>query len=179
MTARKPGLLTSGEIEAVRLVGPSAPATKRRLAVGRSRLERRAPRQARAVAVEFVDDVLHAVVGLGDAGRGERVGLEDVRAGHRIGEVDVLDRLRLGQRQQVVVALQMAFAADEALAAEMLLLEREALNLRAHRAVEDQDALARRLEQLLARVASARGTVLDVRAVAEFHGGPTKFANSA
>ena len=33
VTARKPGLLTSGDIEAVRLVGPSAPATKRRPAV--------------------------------------------------------------------------------------------------------------------------------------------------
>ena len=51
---------------------------------------------------------------------------------------------RLRQRQQVVVALEMALAADETLAAEVALLEREALNLGAHRAVEHEDALARR-----------------------------------
>ena len=114
------------------------------LAVDALGLQRRAAGETRAVAVELVDHLLHAVVGLGDRGRGEGVGLEDVRAGDRIGEVDVLDRLRLGQGQKVVVALEMALAADEALAAEMVLLERELLDLRAHRAVEDENALARR-----------------------------------
>ena len=169
-------MLTSGDIDAVRLVGPTAPATNRRLPSIAPPYAARA-REPRAVAIEFIDDVLQAVVRLGDAGRGKRVGLEDVRARHRIGKVDVLDRLRLRQRQQVVVALQMAFAADEALAAEMALLEPKPLNLRPHRAVEDQDALARRLEQLLARFASARGAVLKGCAVAEFHGGPTRFQN--
>ena len=80
------------------------------LAVRLFRLDRGAPGEPRAVAVEFVYRVLHAVIRLGDAGRGEGVGLQDVGARHRIGEMDVLDRLRLGEGQQVVVALQMAFA---------------------------------------------------------------------
>ena len=47
----------------------------------------------------------HAVVGLGDGGRGEGVGLDDVGAGDGVAVVDLLDRLRLGQDQEVVVAL--------------------------------------------------------------------------
>ena len=106
LTARKPGSLTSGDIEAVRLVGPSAPATKRRLAVLAPRPGRAARRaSARAVAVELVDHALHAVVGLGDRGRGEGVGLDDVGAGDGVAVVDLLDRLGLGQDQEVVVAL--------------------------------------------------------------------------
>ena len=59
--------------------------------------------------------------------------------------MDVLDRVRLGEDQQVVVALLVAGAADEALAAKVVLVELEPLDLRAHGAVEDQDALAGRL----------------------------------
>jgi len=67
--ARKPGLDTSGEIEAVRLVGPMAPATKRSrpfLVVGGAR---RFAREPRAFGVQFVGDRGHAVIGLRDAGR--------------------------------------------------------------------------------------------------------------
>ena len=114
------------------------------LAVEPFGFRRRATRQPRAIAVELIDDVLHAVIGLGDAGGGKRIGLEDVRACHRVGEQDILDRLRLRQRQEIVVALQMTFAADETIAAEVTLVEREVLNLRSHRAVEDENALAGR-----------------------------------
>ena len=100
--------------------------------------------QPRAVAVQLVDQLLHAVVGLGDRGGREGVGLDDVGAGHGVAVVDVLDRLRLGEDQQVVVALLVAGAAPKAIAAEVVLAEAEALDLRAHGAVEDQDALARR-----------------------------------
>ena len=98
--------------------------------------------KARAVAVEFVDHVLHAVVGLGDRCGGEGVGLEDVGAGERIAVVDVLDRARLGQRQQVVVALLVAGAVAEACSPEILLHQLQRLDFRAHRAVEHEDALA-------------------------------------
>ena len=57
--------------------------------------------------------------------------------------MDRLDRLGLGQDQEVVVALLVAVADPEAVAAEMRLVEAEALDLRAHGAVEDQDPLAR------------------------------------
>ena len=102
----------------------------------------------RAFAVQFVDQRLQAVIGLRDRGRRERVGLDDVGAGAAIIQVDGPDRLRLGERQEIVVALQVAVAAARVpIAAKMLLPEAEALDLRPHRAVEDEDALARRRRQ--------------------------------
>jgi hypothetical protein len=44
--------------------------------------------------------------------------------------MDVLDRLRPGEGQKIVVALEKAFAAVEAVAAEMTLVEAKALDLR-------------------------------------------------
>ena len=93
--ARKPGLDTSGEIEAVRLVGPMAPATKRGAAVLVLRAIGRLAREPRAFEVELVGDLCHAVVGLRDAGRGEGVGRDDVGAGAEIGEMDGADGVGL------------------------------------------------------------------------------------
>ena len=56
--------------------------------------------------------------------------------------MDLADHLRPRQRQQVVVALQVAWPVAEALAAVVGLTEPVRLHDRAHRAVEDQDALA-------------------------------------
>ena len=114
------------------------------LAVETFSLQRRATREARAVAVELIDHLLHAVIGLGDACGGKRIGLQDVRARHRISEQNILDCPRLRQGQQIVVALEMALTFDETLAAEVTLVEREVLNLGSHRPVEDENALARR-----------------------------------
>ena len=97
-----------------------------------------------AAAVEVVDPLLHRVVGLGDDRRGEGVGLDDVGAGDGVAVVDLLDRLRLGEDQKVVVALlRVAVDGAGAVAGEVVLAEPEPLDLRAHRAVEDQDALTR------------------------------------
>ena len=101
------------------------------------RLDRRPPRQSRAVAIEFVDQILHSVVGLRDRGRGEGVGLENVRAGQRVSQMDVFDRLGLGQGQKIIVALQGAVAGMKAIAAKVRLTEIEALDLGAHRPVND------------------------------------------
>ena len=68
--------------------------------------------------------------------------------------MDVLDRLRLGEGQQVVVALEGAGATVEAGAAELRLAEAEALDLGAHRAVENEDALARGLGERARDVAA-------------------------
>ena len=57
--------------------------------------------------------------------------------------MDVFDRLRLGERQKIIVALQGAVAGMKTIAAEVRLTEIQALDLGAHRAVNDQDALAR------------------------------------
>ena len=71
-----------------------------------------------AVAVEFIGEVRHVVVGLRDRGRGERVGRDDVGAGAQISGVDVLDRLRLRQDQQIVVAADIAMEIRKALRRE-------------------------------------------------------------
>ena len=57
--------------------------------------------------------------------------------------MDVFDRLRLGEGQKIVVALQGAVARVKALAAKVGLAEAEALDLGAHRPVNQQDPLAR------------------------------------
>ncbi len=51
------------------------------------------------------------------------------------------DRLGLGDREQIVAALQIARMIGELLSAEFRLAEIELLDHRAHRPVEDQDPL--------------------------------------
>ena len=68
-SARNAGLLTSGEIESVRLVGPIAPATKRgRSGVCAVPLVGGLPSQARALDVQLVRERLEAEVRLRDRG---------------------------------------------------------------------------------------------------------------
>ena len=85
-----PGSLTSGDIDAVRLVGPSDPATKR----GLSGVAARPPigrfaRDRRRRAIDLLRARLETVVGLRDARCAERVRFGDVSAGREIGVVDV------------------------------------------------------------------------------------------
>src|SRR3954453_20029741 len=103
--ARKPGSFTSGEIEAVLLVGPSTPATKRgrsgvrachssaasraSWAAARVRARARGARQLGRRAVQLARERLHAVVGERDGSRVERVRLDDVGAGLQVLGVDV------------------------------------------------------------------------------------------
>ena len=94
------------------------------------------------VPVELVDGILHTVVGLRDRCRRKGIGFDDVGAGPGVLIVDILDRLGLAEDQQVVVALLVAGAADKSVAAEMVFVEAEPLDLGAHGAVEDKDALA-------------------------------------
>ena len=103
--------------------------------------------QPRTLEVELVGDVLHAVVGLRDRRRGERVGRDDVGAGAEIGEMDVAHRLRLAQIQQIVVAAHLAVPGIEARAAIAGLVQFVFLDHRAHRAVEHEDALGRLFAQ--------------------------------
>ena len=138
--ARKAGLLTSGEIDSVRLVGPIEPATNR----GRSGVFARPfrggrLRNARALDVQLVRHVLEQVVGLGDRRAAERIGLDDVGAGREILAVDLVDDVRTGEDQQVVVALEVLRVVPEPFAAEVRLRELVTLDHRPHRAVEDQD----------------------------------------
>ena len=147
--ARNAGLLTSGEIDSVRLVGPIEPATKR----GRSGRLRRplggdfAFAMPRPFDVQLVGHVLEQVVGLRDGGAAERVGLDDVGAGGQVLPVDLADHVGPRQDQQVVVALEILRVILEALAAEVRFRQLVALDHRAHRAVEDEDARRERVSQ--------------------------------
>ena len=105
-------------------------------------------RQARGRQIELVGQCFHAVVAQRHGGRIEGIGLDDVDAGGEIIQVQAADQGRLRQRQQVVVAAQVAAPAAKTLAAELLLGKALALDHGAHGAVEDQDPLfEQRLQQ--------------------------------
>ena len=90
--------------------------------------------------VHLADDVVaQAVVGLGDAGRGERVGGDDVGPGGKVGRVRRLHGRRLRQAEEVVVAPHVTRVIGEARPAEVALAEAVALEHRPHRPVEDEN----------------------------------------
>ncbi len=90
--------------------------------------------------IQLVHHTLQAVVGLRRGVRVEGVGLDDVGAGLEVLGVDLANHLRTRQREEVVVAPQFARGVEEALAAEIRLREPVALDGRAHRAVQYEDA---------------------------------------
>ena len=102
--------------------------------------------------VELVGQLLHAVVGEGHRVGVEGVGLDDVGAGVEVLAVDRGDDVGLGEREQVVVALEVARPVGEALAAVARLGRPVALDRRAHRAVDHQDPLAEQRGELLGGV---------------------------
>ncbi len=106
LTLRNPGSLTSGEIVAVRLVGPSAPATKRGLSGVFAVQASAHSRAIRAAARLISRTCLRARSRPARSRRVEGVGLDDVGAGLEERVVDLADDVGLGQHQQVVVALQ-------------------------------------------------------------------------
>ena len=103
--------------------------------------------QARAFDVQLAHQGSHVVVGHRHGVGVEGVGLDDVGTGVEVGGMDAADQLGPGQRQQVVVALQVRRPVGEARAAEVRLRERVLLDHRAHRAVEQQDAAFELLAQ--------------------------------
>ena len=94
-----------------------------------------------------MSDLRHAVVGLGDAGRGERVGGDDVCAGAEISEVDRAHRAGAAQVEEIVIAADLAIPRIEARPAIALLVETQCLDHRPHGAVEDKNAFSRKLTQ--------------------------------
>ena len=90
--------------------------------------------------VDGPDLVDQVVVGHRNAVGVEGVGRDDVRPGLQVAAVDAGDGLGLGDRQQVVAALEVAMVGGELRAAVVGLAELELLDHGAHRAVEDGDA---------------------------------------
>ena len=150
---RAPGSLTSGEMEAVREVGPIAPATYLGLSGVRAvDVVGGATGQPCGLAVELAGQVGHAVVGQRDGVRVEGVGLEDVGAGLEVLPVDRLDDPGRRDGEQVVVALEVLRPVGEPLAAVGRLRGAVALDRGAHRAVDDQDPLRQQAGQLAGQV---------------------------
>ena len=103
--------------------------------------------QPRRRPVQFRDQGFHAVVVHGNRSGIEGIGLDEVRAGLQIGGVNLADDRRLGQRQQIVVALEIAGPVAEAFAPVVGFLQAVALDHGAHRAVQDQDAAGQEVGQ--------------------------------
>ena len=81
-----------------------------------------------------------------DGGSTKSVRLDDVGAGLEILGVDLLDQLRLGELEELEIALEvLRRVTRETLTAELLLGQLVALHHRAHGAVENDDALAQEL----------------------------------
>ena len=98
-------------------------------------------RQSCSLQVELVGQLGHSVIGLGDAGRGERIGRNDIGAGTKIGEMNSADGFRPGEVEEIIIAANFAVPRVEARAAIGFLLEPEFLNHGAHGAIKNQDAL--------------------------------------
>ena len=101
----------------------------------------RRARKPCALDIELMRDALHAVIGLGNARRGEGVGRDDIGAGAEIGEMNVADLRRLTEDEEIVVAAHLTVPGIEACAAIAVLVEPERLDHGAHGAVEHEDAL--------------------------------------
>ena len=127
-------------------------------------------RQFRAGQIQFIGQVCHAVIGQRHGGGIECAGLDDVRARRQIFGVDAADDVRLGQQQQVVVAFDIDRMVGKGPARDVVVCKTlwiftvqhrapivflgqfVALDHRAHRTVQDQDALP---DELFDRVGNA------------------------
>ena len=87
---------------------------------------------------------MQPVVGLRNASRIEGIGLDDVGARFQKSMVNVADHVRPGQRQQIVVALDIAGVVAQSarfLTSIVGLVELARLDHRAHGAIENQNPL--------------------------------------
>ncbi len=107
--------------------------------------------QAGRGQVDLAHEMVGAVVRLRDRGAVEGVGRDEVGAGLEVGAVDLADDPRLGQVEDVVVALQVDRVVAQRLAAEGRLVQAVGLDHRAHGAVQDQDPVGGQAAQELSR----------------------------
>jgi hypothetical protein len=112
----------------------------------------RAARRAGPGQVDVVGSLPQAVVGLRDRRGREGVGLHDLGPGLQVLAVDGLDDGGLRERQHVAVALQVVRMVGELRAPEVGLLQAVRLQHRAHRPVDDDDALLEQRPEARGRV---------------------------
>ena len=98
--------------------------------------------EPRGDLVQFGDVADGVVVALGDPVRRERVRLDDVGTRQEVAQVDVAHGVGLRERQQLVVAGEVAGVVTEAVTPERVVGQAERLDLGAHRSVEHDDAIA-------------------------------------
>src|SRR6185369_528704 len=100
--------------------------------------------------IHLARQVAEGIVVLRDARGAEGVGLDDVGPGREIALVNVADHVGPRQAEQLAVVLQVLGVILEALPAIVALGQPEALDHRAHGAVENRDALLEDGRQVLA-----------------------------
>ena len=116
------------------VVGPMEPATKRGFA-GRGEFVGGLARKFRGAPADLVRLLAEPILGKHDRRAAERIRFDDVRPGFEIFAVDSQHHVRPGDHEILVAAFQMRAA--EILRRQVLLLQHGA-----HRAIQDEDALA-------------------------------------
>ncbi|MPN12141.1 hypothetical protein SDC9_159453 [bioreactor metagenome] len=116
-------------------------------------------RQLGAPEVHLIGQVGHVIVLLRNRGRAKGIGLDQIGAGCQVFLMDVANHVGTGQRQQLVVALDVmgevlealarSIGTGIALAAILRLAQLETLNHGAHGSVKNDEALGKRCGQLL------------------------------
>ena len=101
-------------------------------------------RDARRLAVHFLRQRLQPVVSLRDGRGTEGVSLDNVRPGLQVLAVNIGDQLRLRQRENVIVTLEVPLGISQSRATELLLAQLVALNHGAHRTIQHEDPLGQR-----------------------------------
>ena len=117
---------------------------------GRAELVAGGAGQLGGFEVHLARQVRHLVVLLRDRGGAEGIGFDQIRARGQVAFVDVLNDIGPSQREQLIVAFDVPLEVLEALAAVLRFVELEALDHRAHRTIEDGDALGKDARQCLA-----------------------------
>ncbi len=138
--------------DAGRAVGGAQHAGHEARALRRGDGVRRAARHPGGGHIDVPCQILHIIVRHGDGGTVEGVGLDDIGAGVQIITVQLFDHLRLGDAQQVVIALQVGRPIRVLAAAVLRFGELQALDHRAHTAVENDDAFPEEGGELFAAV---------------------------
>ena len=140
---RNAGSFTSGEMEAVRLVGPEHTRHQAR-PVGCRASRRRFRAPAARPSIQFADQMRQARNPPARLPSELKVLVSMMSAPARdIGIADLADDVGLGQSQKIVVALSSLRMIAEAGAAKIVLAQLVALDHHAPGAVEQQDALSR------------------------------------